>query len=104
MLAPPFAGELFGAGQVLDANKYYIVLPDAIGHGKSSKPSDGMRAKFPAYNYDNMVSAQHRLVTEGLGLQHMRLIQRNECLDLGCQIPRLHGRLGAHGFPAVGDG
>ena len=74
MLAPPFAGELFGTGQVLDASKYYIVLPDAIGHGKSSKPSDGMRAKFPAYNYDDMVAAQYRLVTEGLGLRHVRLI------------------------------
>jgi homoserine O-acetyltransferase/O-succinyltransferase len=72
MLAPQFGGELFGPGQVLDASKYYIVLP--IGHGKSSKPSDGMRAKFPPYNYDDMVAAQYRLVVEGLGLRHVRLI------------------------------
>jgi homoserine O-acetyltransferase len=74
MLTPAFAGELFSAGQPLDASKYYIVLPDAIGHGKSSKPSDGMRLKFPSYNYDDMVAAQYRLVTEGLGLRHVRLI------------------------------
>ena len=74
MLAPPFAGELFGPGQPLDMSKYFIVLPDAIGHGKSSKPSDGLRTKFPAYNYEDMVSAQHRLVTEGLGLRHVRLL------------------------------
>jgi homoserine O-acetyltransferase len=55
MLTPDFAGELFGPGQPLDANKYYIVLPDSIGHGKSAKPSDGLRAKFPLCNYDDMV-------------------------------------------------
>jgi homoserine O-acetyltransferase len=74
LLAPAFAGEVFGPGQVLDANRYYIILPDAVGHGKSSKPSDGLRAKFPAYNYDDMVAAQYRLVTEGLGLKHVRLV------------------------------
>jgi homoserine O-acetyltransferase/O-succinyltransferase len=74
MLAPPFAGELFGPGQPLDASKYFIILPDAIGHGKSSKPSDGLRTKFPAYNYEDMVAAQYRLVTEGLGLGHVRLL------------------------------
>jgi homoserine O-acetyltransferase len=74
MLTPAFAGELFSTGQPLDGTKYYIILPDAIGHGKSSKPSDGMRTKFPAYNYDDMVVAQHRLVTEGLGLRHLRLV------------------------------
>src|SRR5689334_20182013 len=58
-----FAGELFGEGQPLDAKKYFIILPDALGAGKSSKPSDGLRAKFPVYNYADMVSAQHRLVT-----------------------------------------
>ena len=67
MLMPAFAGELFGAGQPLDASKYFIILPDAIGTGKSSKPSDGMRMTFPRYNYDDMVLAQYRLVTEGLG-------------------------------------
>ena len=77
MLNPAFAGELFGPGQPLDANRYFIILPDAIGHGKSGKPSDGMRAKFPRYNYDDMVSAQHRLVTEGLGIKHLRLVLGN---------------------------
>jgi homoserine O-acetyltransferase len=74
MLSPAFAGELFGPGQPLDAGKYFIILPDAIGHGKSSKPSDGMRAKFPRYNYDDMVAAQYRLATEGLRIPHVRLI------------------------------
>ncbi len=74
LLSPVFAGELFGPGQPLDASKYYLILPDAIGHGKSSKPSDGLRAKFPAYNYDDMVAAQYRLVTEGLGVRHARLV------------------------------
>jgi homoserine O-acetyltransferase len=77
MLTPNFAGELFGPGQPLDASKYFIILPDAIGAGKSSKPSDGLRAKFPRYNYDDMVAAQHRLVTEGLGLRHVRLVMGN---------------------------
>ncbi len=77
MLTPAFAGELFGAGQPLDATRYYIVLPDAVGAGKSSKPSDGMRAKFPQYNYDDMVAAQHRLITEGLGIKHLRLVLGN---------------------------
>jgi homoserine O-acetyltransferase len=74
MLAPIFAGELFGPGQTLDASKYYIILPDSIGHGKTAKPSDGLRAKFPEYDDDDMVSAQHRLVTEGLGIRHLRLV------------------------------
>jgi homoserine O-acetyltransferase len=77
MLTPAFAGELFGLGQPLDAAKYFIILPDAIGHGKSSKPSDGMRAKFPRYNYDDMVLAQYKLVTEGLGVRHLRLVLGN---------------------------
>jgi homoserine O-acetyltransferase len=77
MLTPAFAGELFGAGQALDATKYFIILPDAVGHGKSSKPSDGMRTKFPQYNYNDMVAAQHRLVTEGLGVRHLRLVMGN---------------------------
>lgn len=77
MLNPAFAGELFGAGQPLDASRYYIILPDAIGHGKSAKPSDGLRAKFPRYNYDDMVAAQYRLVTEGLGLKRLRLVIGN---------------------------
>jgi homoserine O-acetyltransferase len=77
LLAPAFAGELFGPGQALDASKYFIILPDAVGHGKSSKPSDGMRANFPQYNYDDMVAAQYRLVTEGLGIRHVRLVLGN---------------------------
>jgi homoserine O-acetyltransferase len=77
MLSPAFAGELFGPGQPLDASKYFIILPDAIGHGKSSKPSDGLRAKFPRYNYDDMVAAQYKLVTEGLGVRRARLVLGN---------------------------
>jgi homoserine O-acetyltransferase len=77
MLTPAYAGELFGAGQPLDASKYFIILPDAIGHGQTAKPSDGQRAKFPHYNYDDMVLAQYRLVTEGLGIKHVRLVTGN---------------------------
>ncbi len=76
-LSPEFAGELFGAGQALDASKYFIILPDGIGAGKSSKPSDGLRATFPRYNYDDMVRAQHDLVSEGLGIRHLRLVLGN---------------------------
>jgi homoserine O-acetyltransferase/O-succinyltransferase len=77
MLTPAFAGELFGAGQPLDATRYFIILPDVIGHGRSSKPSDGLRTKFPRYNYDDMVAATHRLVTEHLGLKRVRLVIGN---------------------------
>jgi homoserine O-acetyltransferase/O-succinyltransferase len=77
MLAPFFGGQLFGPGQPLDAAKHFIILPDAIGTGKTSKPSDGLRAKFPRYNYDDMVLAQYRLVTEGLGLKRLRLVIGN---------------------------
>jgi homoserine O-acetyltransferase len=69
-----FAGELFGPGQPLDAATHYIILPDDIGHGQSSKPSDGLRAKFPRYGYHDMVEAEHRLVSEGLGVNHLRLV------------------------------
>src|SRR5260370_711278 len=74
MLSPVFAGELFGPGQPLDASKYYVILPDSIGHGKSAKPSDGLRSKFPLYNYDDMVAAQYRLVSARIGLRHLRLV------------------------------
>ena len=74
MLSPVFGGELFGPGQPLDASRYYVILPDAIGHGKSSKPSDGSRTSFLKYNYDDMVDAQYRLVTEHLGVRHLRLV------------------------------
>src|SRR4051794_23955692 len=77
MLTPTFAGELFGAGQPLDASKYYIIIPDGIGHGKTSKPSDGKKTAFPKYNYDDMVDAQYRLVKEGLGVKHLRLVIGN---------------------------
>ncbi len=77
MLTKDFADELFGPGQPLDASRYYIILPDAIGTGQSTKPSDGLRAKFPRYNYDDMVQAQYRLVTEGLGVKHLRLVLGN---------------------------
>ncbi|HEX9396486.1 MAG TPA: alpha/beta fold hydrolase [Burkholderiales bacterium] len=77
LLAPGFGGELFGAGQALDAKRYFIILPDAIGHGKSSRPSDGLRAKFPRYNYEDMVDAQQRLVREHLGVRHARLVIGN---------------------------
>ncbi len=73
-IRPEFAGELFGKDQPLDATKFFIVLPDGIGHGKSSKPSDGMHAKFPRYGYLDMIEAQYRLLTEGLGVNHARLI------------------------------
>jgi homoserine O-acetyltransferase/O-succinyltransferase len=77
MLGAAFAGELFGPSQPLDASKYFIILPDALGHGKSSKPSDGTRTKFPRYNYDDMVLAQYRLVSEGFGIRHLRLVLGN---------------------------
>jgi homoserine O-acetyltransferase len=77
MLAPGFGGQLFGPGQALDAKRYYVILPDAIGHGRSSKPSDGLRQKFPRYNYVDMVEAQHRLVTEHLGVKRARLVMGN---------------------------
>lgn len=73
-IRPEFAGELFGEGQPLDASKYFIVLPDGIGHGKSSKPSDGLKARFPKYGYTDMVEAQHQLLAEGLGVNHLRLV------------------------------
>ncbi|MFL6499232.1 MAG: alpha/beta fold hydrolase, partial [Candidatus Udaeobacter sp.] len=69
-----FAGELFGKDQPLDATKFFIVLPDGIGHGKSSKPSDGMHAKFPSYGYLDMIEADYRLLTEGLDVNHARLV------------------------------
>jgi homoserine O-acetyltransferase len=73
-LTADLAGELFGPGQPLDASKYFLIMPDAIGFGGSSKPSDGLRARFPHYRYQDMVIAQHRLLTEGLGVSHLRLV------------------------------
>ena len=80
-LRPQFADELYGPGQPLDIRRYYIILPDNIGHGKSSKPSDGLRLRFPKYDYDDMVEAQHRMLIEGLGIKHMRLIMGT---SMGC--------------------
>jgi homoserine O-acetyltransferase len=77
MLTKGFAGELFGPGQPLDARKYFIILPDAIGAGRSSKPSDGLRMKFPRYDYGDIVDAQYRLLTEHLGIHHLRLVMGN---------------------------
>lgn len=73
-IRPEFSERLFAVGGLLDATKYYLVLPDGIGHGASSKPSDGLRARFPAYGYRDMIDAQHRLLTEGLGVDHLRLV------------------------------
>jgi len=95
-LSPIFAGELFGPGQLLDAARYYIVLPDGIGHGKSSKPSDGLHARFPQYDYDDMVAAQHRLLTEGLGVDHLRLVMGT---SMGC----MHSFVWGETFPGFMD-
>jgi homoserine O-acetyltransferase/O-succinyltransferase len=73
-LRPEFAGELFGQGQPLDVSRYFLVMPDGIGHGNSSKPSDGLRAQFPNYGYRDMVQAQYRLLTDGLKVNHLRLV------------------------------
>jgi homoserine O-acetyltransferase/O-succinyltransferase len=96
MLTPTFAGELFGAGQPLDAGKYYIVIPDGIGHGKSSKPSDGAKTAFPNYDYDDMVEAQYRLVREGLGIKHLRLV-------IGNSMGGMHAWLWAEKYPDMMD-
>ena len=80
-LQPIYAGELFGPGQLLDTKKYFIILPDGIGHGKSSKPSDGLHAHFPHYDYDDMVAAQHLLLTKGLDVNHLRLVTGT---SMGC--------------------
>jgi homoserine O-acetyltransferase/O-succinyltransferase len=94
MLTPTFAGELFGSGQPLDASKYYIIIPDSIGHGGSAKPSDGMKTAFPKYDYNDMVDAQYRLVTEGLGIKHLRLVIGNSMGGMhtwiwGVRYPRM---------------
>jgi homoserine O-acetyltransferase len=87
-LRPQFADELFGPGQPLDVAKYYLILPDGIGHGKSSKPSDGTHARFPDYGYADMVAAQHQLVTEGLGVDRLRLVMGT---SMGCMHAFLWG-------------
>lgn len=87
-LAPQFRDVLFQDGQLLDASKYFIILPDDIGHGKSSKPSDGLRAHFPQYGYFDMVTAEYRLVTEGLHIDHLRLLMGT---SMGCMHAWLWG-------------
>lgn len=96
-ISATFTGELFGPGKLLDSAKYYIVLPDGIGHGGSSKPSNGLHAKFPHYNYDDMVRAQNLLLTQGLGVNHLRLIMGT---SMGC----MQGWMWGYTFPSFVDG
>ena len=95
-LQPQFAGVLFGPGQLLDTSRYYIILPDSVGHGGSSKPSDGMHAHFPSYDYDDMVAAQHELLEKGLGVSHLRLI-------LGTSMGCMHSWVWGETYPAFMD-
>lgn len=95
-LRPEFAGELFGKDQPLDATRYYLILPDGIGHGGSSKPSDGLRARFPRYGYRDMVAAQHRLLTEGLEVDHLRLV-------MGTSMGGMHTWLWGEAYPGFMD-
>ena len=95
-IRPEFAGELFGKDQPLDATKFLIVLPDGIGHGKSSRPSDGLHAKFPHYGYIDMVVAQYRLLTEGLGVNHARLV-------MGTSMGGMHTWLWGESHPEFMD-
>ncbi len=93
---PIFADELFGAGQPLDATRFFVVMPDNIGHGQSSKPSDGLRAAFPRYGYADMIAAQHRLVTEGLGIARLRLV-------MGTSMGGMHTWLWGQRYPDMMD-
>src|SRR5947199_2551465 len=93
---PEFAGELFGPSQPLDATKFFIVLPDGIGHGKSSKPSDGLHAKFPRYGYRDMVEAQYRLLIDGLNINHARLV-------MGTSMGGMHTWLWGESHPEFMD-
>ena len=96
-LSRGFGGELFGPGQLLDTARYYVILPDGIGHGGSSKPSDGLHARFPRYTYDDMVDAQRRLLTEGLGVAHLRLVMGT---SMGC----MHAWVWGERYPDFADG
>jgi homoserine O-acetyltransferase len=96
-LSEGYAGQLFGKGQLLDAERYYIILPDNLGHGESSKPSDGLRMAFPKYGYTDMVKLQHLLVTEGLQLTHLRLV-------MGTSMGAMHTWMWAYLFPSFADG
>lgn len=95
-LGPEFAGELFGQGQPLDVQRYYVIIPDNIGHGKSSKPSDGLHARFPNYGYLDMTEAQYRLVTDGLGVNHLRLV-------MGTSMGGMHTWLWGERYPDFMD-
>jgi homoserine O-acetyltransferase len=95
-LSQQFAGGLFGPGQLLDASNYYIILPDGIGHGKSSKPSDGLHMKFPKYTYDDMVLADYKLLTEHLGVNHLRLV-------MGTSMGAMHTWVWGYTFPDFMD-
>ncbi len=92
-----YAGELFGHGQLLDTANYFVILPDGIGHGHSSKPSDGMHARFPKYTYDDMVDAQHELLTTALGVSHLRLVMGT---SMGC----MHAWVWGERYPDFVDG
>jgi len=96
-IRPEFSGELFGPGQLLDTARYFVILPDDIGHGASSKPSDGLRAKFPQYGYADMVSAEHQLVTDGLHVDHLRLVMGT---SMGC----MHSWMWGERYPTFMDG
>lgn len=95
-LAPSIAGEIFGPGQPLDASLYFIIIPDGLGRGGSSKPSDGLRMKFPHYGYHDIVAAQHLLVTQGLGIEHLRLI-------LGTSMGGMHAWMWGESHPEFAD-
>jgi homoserine O-acetyltransferase/O-succinyltransferase len=95
-ISPNFAGVLFGPGQLLDAAKCFIVLPDNVGHGESSKPSDGLHMRFPHYEYDDMIELQYRLLTQGLGVNHLRLV-------LGTSMGGMHTWLWAEQHPDFMD-
>ena len=95
-LSENFAGVLFGKGQPLDTARYYVILPDAIGHGKSSKPSDGLHARFPHYDYDDMVRAQYLLVHDGLNIDHLRLV-------MGTSMGAMHTWLWGETYPDFMD-
>ncbi len=95
-MAPQFAGVLFGPGAPLDTARMYVILPDGIGHGASSKPSDGLHMKFPRYDYDDMVEAQHRLVVEKLGVDHLRLV-------MGTSMGGMHSWVWGETFPGFMD-
>ncbi len=96
-MSPVFAGQLFGAGQPLDTTRFFVILPDDIGHGASSKPSDGWHAKFPHYGYADMVDAEYRLVTDGLHVRHLYLIMGT---SMGC----MHSWMWAERYPTFADG